>query len=297
MREIAGENAKEYAENNDLKARDKTERFGETLRRAANAAAKELGAREKVKDAAGLCLFEETIKELIDDVRAAMFPEVFCCNDSAAALFSAAQKLRCTLYSALGGDAKRTEEISLKFLGELPEMRRVLYTDCVAGYRGDPAATSEKEVALCYPYFYALCVQRIAHFLYGQNVPVLPRMMSEIAHAKTGIDIHPGARIGEYFFIDHGTGVVIGETAVIGRNVKLYQGVTLGAKSFKVNDDGSLVKGVKRHPEVRDDVVIYAGATVLGGNTVIGKGVVIGGNAWVTHSVKDGETIPSNYVG
>ena len=297
MREIAGENAKEYAENNAPETREKTERFGETLRRAANAAAKELGEHDHVKDAAGLCLFEETIKEMIDDVRAAMFPEVFCCNDSAAALFSAAQKLRCTLYSALGGDAKRTEEISLKFLGELPEMRRVLYTDCVAGYRGDPAATSEKEVALCYPYFYALCVQRIAHFLYGQNVPVLPRMMSEIAHAKTGIDIHPGARIGEYFFIDHGTGVVIGETAVIGRNVKLYQGVTLGAKSFKVNDDGSLVKGVKRHPEVRDDVVIYAGATVLGGNTVIGKGVVIGGNAWVTHSVKDGETIPSNYVG
>lgn len=297
MREIARENVKEYAENNDTGTREKTERFGETLRRAANAAAKELGAREKVKDPTGLCLFEETIKETIDDVRAAMFPEVFCCNDSAAALFSAAQKLRCTLYSALGGDEKRTEEISLKFLGELPEMRRVLYTDCVAGYRGDPAATSEKEVALCYPYFYALCVHRVAHFLYGQNVPVLPRMMSEIAHAKTGIDIHPGARIGEYFFIDHGTGVVIGETAVIGRNVKLYQGVTLGAKSFKVNDDGSLVKGVKRHPEVRDDVVIYAGATVLGGNTVIGKGVVIGGNAWVTRSVKDGENIPSNYVG
>ena len=291
------ENAKKIAENNAVEAQETAERFGEKLRRAANAAAERLGAGEKVKDFSGLCLFEETIKELIDDVRAAMFPEVFCCKDSAAALFSAAQKLRCTLYSALGGDEKRTQEISLKFLDELPEMRRVLYTDCIAGYRGDPAATSEKEVALCYPYFYALCVQRIAHFLYTEKVPVLPRMMSEIAHAKTGIDIHPGAQIGEYFFIDHGTGVVIGETAVIGKNVKLYQGVTLGAKSFKVNDDGSLVKGIKRHPEVCDDVVIYAGATILGGGTVIGKGVVIGGNAWVTHSVKDGESIPSNYVG
>ena len=122
-------------------------------------------------------------------------------------------------------------------------------------------------------------------------------MMAEIAHAKTGIDIHPGATIGEYFFIDHGTGVVIGETATIGNNVKLYQGVTIGAKSFRVNDDGSLVKGVKRHPDISDDVVIYAGATVLGGNTLIGKGVVIGGNAWVTHSVENGKVIPSNYVG
>ncbi|MDD6995347.1 MAG: serine O-acetyltransferase EpsC [Candidatus Borkfalkiaceae bacterium] len=296
-KEIAKKNAENSAENHTDESREKGERFGETLFRAANAAAEELGSHEKVKDLSGLCLFEETIKELIDDVRAALFPEVFCCNDSAAALFSAAQKLRCTLYSALGGDEGKTEEISLKFLDELPEMRRVLYTDCVAGYRGDPAATSEKEVALCYPYFYAMCVQRIAHFLYTEKVPVLPRMMSEIAHAGTGIDIHPGAQIGEYFFIDHGTGVVIGETAVIGKNVKLYQGVTLGAKSFKVNDDGSLVKGIKRHPEVRDDVVIYAGATILGGNTVIGKGAVIGGNAWVTHSVKDGEAIPSNYVG
>ena len=122
-------------------------------------------------------------------------------------------------------------------------------------------------------------------------------MMAEIAHAKTGIDIHPGATIGEYFFIDHGTGVVIGETATIGNNVKLYQGVTIGAKSFRMNDDGSLVKGVKRHPDISDDVVIYAGATVLGGNTLIGKGVVIGGNAWVTHSVESGKVIPSNYVG
>ena len=290
------ENATAGAEHNAEAEQVKKEKFGETLRRAANDVAARLGERRK-DNLAGLCLFEDTIREMIDDVRAALFPEVFCCNDGAAALFSAAQKLRCTLYSALNGDVERTEKIALKFLEELPEMRRVLYTDCVAGYRGDPAATGEKEVALCYPYFYALCVHRIAHFLYREKVPVLPRLTSEIAHARTGIDIHPGAQIGEYFFIDHGTGVVIGETAVIGKNVKLYQGVTLGAKSFKVNDDGSLVKGIKRHPNVCDDVVIYAGATVLGGNTTIGKGAVIGGNAWVTHSVKEGEVIPSNYVG
>lgn len=271
--------------------------FTDELRVAAEEAAKRLGEGEKVKDPAGLCLFEDTLKAFIDDVRGALFPEVFCCRDGAADLFDAAKKLRCMLLSACGGDMEKTRSVILKFLRELPEIRHVLYTDCVAGYRGDPAATGEKEVALCYPYFYALCVHRIAHFLYTEKVPVLPRMMAEIAHAKTGIDIHPGATIGEYFFIDHGTGVVIGETATIGNNVKLYQGVTIGAKSFRVNDDGSLVKGVKRHPDISDDVVIYAGATVLGGSTLIGKGVVIGGNAWVTHSVESGKVIPSNYVG
>ena len=271
--------------------------FTDELRVAAEEAAKRLGEGEKVKDPAGLCLFEDTLKAFIDDVRGALFPEVFCCRDGAADLFDAAKKLRCMLLSACSGDMEKTRSVILEFLCELPEIRRVLYTDCVAGYRGDPAATGEKEVALCYPYFYALCVHRIAHFLYTEKVPVLPRMMAEIAHAKTGIDIHPGATIGEYFFIDHGTGVVIGETATIGNNVKLYQGVTIGAKSFRVNDDGSLVKGVKRHPDISDDVVIYAGATVLGGSTLIGKGVVIGGNAWVTHSVESGKVIPSNYVG
>lgn len=278
-------------------AEERERYFTDELRVAAEEAAKRLGEGEKVKDPAGLCLFEDTLKAFIDDVRGALFPEVFCCRDGAADLFDAAKKLRCMLLSACGGDMEKTRSVILKFLRELPEIRRVLFTDCVAGYRGDPAATGEKEVALCYPYFYALCVHRIAHFLYTEKVPVLPRMMAEIAHAKTGIDIHPGATIGEYFFIDHGTGVVIGETATIGNNVKLYQGVTIGAKSFRMNDDGSLVKGVKRHPDISDDVVIYAGATVLGGSTLIGKGVVIGGNAWVTHSVESGKVIPSNYVG
>lgn len=271
--------------------------FSRELRALADTAARALGEREKMNDLSGLCLFGKTIEKFIDELRAALFPEVFCCRDQADVLYSAAQKLRCMLLSATGEDVRRTNGIVRRFLEGLPEMRRVLHTDCTAGYRGDPAATGEKEVALCYPYFYALCAHRTAHFLYGEKVPVLPRLISETAHAKTGIDIHPGATIGEYFFIDHGTGVVIGETATIGNNVKLYQGVTIGAKSFRVNEDGSLVKGIKRHPDVCDDVIIYAGATVLGGNTVIGKGAVIGGNAWVTRSVEEGKTIPSNYVG
>lgn len=270
--------------------------FTEELRQATKRAAERLESSEKVKEPVGFCLFEESLKIFIADIRGALFPEVFCCKNSEDALFDGAQKLRCMLLSASGGDVEKTRAVILKFFDVLPEIRRVLYTDCVAGYRGDPAATSEKEVALCYPYFYALCVHRIAHFFHSENVPILPRMMAEIAHAKTGIDIHPGATIGEYFFIDHGTGVVIGETATIGKNVKIYQGVTIGAKSFKRNEDGSLVKGIKRHPDIGDDVVIYAGASVLGGNTFIGDGAVIGGNAWVTHSVEKGKTIPSNYV-
>lgn len=253
-------------------------------------------AKKNGGTAAGLCLFENTIKELLEEIRSALFPDIFCCTSPEKSLVSAAKKLYCTLLSATG-ETPRAQNVTLEFLGALPEIRRVLLTDLSAGYRGDPAAKNEKEIALCYPCFYALTVHRIAHFLYAKSIPVLPRMMSEIAHSRTGIDIHPGAKIGEYFFIDHGTGVVIGETATIGRNVKLYQGVTIGAKSFKANPDGSLVKGVKRHPDILNDVVIYANASVLGGNTVIGNGAVIGGNAWVTRSVPDGVTIPSNYVG
>ena len=144
---------------------------------------------------------------------------------------------------------------------------------------------------LAYPAFEAISIFRIAHELYEQNIPILPRMMTEYAHRTTGIDIHPGATVGPYFFIDHGTGVVIGETTTIGERVKLYQGVTLGAKSFAVNPDGTLVKGIKRHPDIGNNVVIYAGATILGGNTQIGDNCVIGGNVWLTHSVDAGSTV------
>ncbi len=177
-------------------------------------------------------------------------------------------------------------EIVAAFLARLPEIRRLVDTDIDAAYEGDPAATSRMEVVMSYPGLYATTVHRLAHELYRLKVPIIPRIMSELAHSKTGIDIHPGATIGERFFIDHGTGVVIGETCVIGRNVKLYQGVTLGALSFDRDPEtGALVKGVKRHPNVEDDVVIYAGATILGGDTVIGKGSEIGGNVWLKDSV------------
>ncbi|NLL84422.1 MAG: serine acetyltransferase [Lentisphaerae bacterium] len=167
----------------------------------------------------------------------------------------------------------------------LPEIRLTLRGDIQAAYEGDPAAASTMEVVLSYPGVYAVSVHRLAHALYTAKVPLLPRIWSEHAHSLTGIDIHPGATIGPGFFIDHGTGVVIGETCVIGSHVKLYQGVTLGALSFANDEDGHPIKGIKRHPDVEDHVVIYAGATILGGDTVIGHNSVIGGNVWLLHSV------------
>ena len=180
-------------------------------------------------------------------------------------------------------DAHRLTE---EFLAALSEVRRLVETDVQAAYEGDPAATSPMEVVMAYPGLYAVTIHRLAHVLYTLKVPILPRIMSELAHSKTGIDIHPGATIGERFFIDHGTGVVIGETCVIGRNVKLYQGVTLGARSFDKDPvTGALVKGIKRHPNVEDNVVIYAGATILGGDTTIGHDSEIGGSVWLISSV------------
>lgn len=170
-------------------------------------------------------------------------------------------------------------------LGDLPRIRDMLHEDILAAYEGDPAARSTMEVVLSYPGVYTITIQRLAHALYQAGVPLIPRVMGEHAHMRTGIDIHPGARIGPGFFIDHGTGVVIGETCEIGKRVKLYQGVTLGALSFAQDESGNLVKGVKRHPNVEDHVIIYAGATILGGETTIGHHSVIGGNVWLTHSI------------
>ena len=183
------------------------------------------------------------------------------------------------------------EDVADALFAKLPAIRETLETDIQAGYEGDPAATCPEEVMLAYPAFEAISIFRIAHELYLLKVPMLPRMMTEYAHSLTGIDIHPGATIGPYFFIDHGTGVVIGETTVIGEHVKLYQGVTLGAKSFAVQADGTLVKGNKRHPNIGSNVVIYAGATILGGDTYIGDHCVIGGNVWLTHSVEPGKRV------
>jgi serine O-acetyltransferase len=172
-----------------------------------------------------------------------------------------------------------------RFLGTLPRVRRLLALDIRAAYEGDPAARSFQEIMLAYPGLQAVTTYRLAHELHQLGVPLLARIMTEHAHRETGIDIHPGARIGKSFFIDHGTGVVVGETTTIGRNVKIYQGVTLGALSIPRDERGNVIRGKKRHPTIEDDVVIYAGATILGGDTVIGKGSVVGGNTWVVHSI------------
>ena len=181
---------------------------------------------------------------------------------------------------------KLAEQTSIALIEEIPEIRRKIQLDTIAAFNGDPAAKSNEEVILSYPGLEAILVHRIAHFLYKNGVPVIPRIMSEHVHGKTGIDIHPGANIGESFFIDHGTGVVIGETCIIGKNVKIYQGVTLGALSVKKN-----LQNKKRHPTIEDNVTIYANATILGGDTIIGKDSIIGGNTWVTESVSAGTVI------
>lgn len=184
-----------------------------------------------------------------------------------------------------------SDQIAMQLLEKIPEIRRLLQMDVQAAYDGDPAAKSNDEIMLSYPCIEAIATYRIAHELYEMKVPLISRMMTEWAHSRTGIDIHPGAKIGERFFIDHGTGVVIGETTEIGNDVKIYQGVTLGAQSFPKGPDGKVVKGGKRHPTIEDNVTIYAEATILGGRTVVGEGAVIGGNVWLTHSVPPGTRV------
>ena len=182
------------------------------------------------------------------------------------------------------------EQIASRFIARMPELRRILGTDVRATYAGDPAAVSEAEVIYCYPAVRAVTNYRVAHELALEGVPVIPRMIAEQAHRETGIDIHPAATIGESFTIDHGTGVVIGATAILGRNVKLYQGVTLGAKSFDTDADGNPVKGIPRHPIIGNDVIIYSNASILG-RIRIGDGAIIGGNIWVTEDVAPGEKL------
>lgn len=187
-------------------------------------------------------------------------------------------------------DRDTAASIAVRFISKLPEIRRILATDVEAAYYGDPAATCFGEIICCYPIIRAITNYRIAHELYMLNVPLIPRIITEMAHSETGIDIHPGAQIGHHFTIDHGTGVVIGATCIIGNNVKLYQGVTLGAKSFPLDENGNPIKGIARHPILEDDVIVYSNATILGRIT-IGKGATIGGNIWVTESVPAGARI------
>lgn len=188
---------------------------------------------------------------------------------------------------------EKAEEIATKVIIRLPELQEILATDVEAAYNGDPAAVNYGEIISCYPIIRALTNYRLAHELHVADVPLIPRILTEMAHSETGIDIHPGAQIGHHFTIDHGTGVVIGATCIIGNNVKLYQGVTLGAKSFPLDDDGNPIKGIPRHPILEDDVIVYANATILGRIT-IARGTVVGGNMWVTESTKPNDTIYQN---
>ena len=186
------------------------------------------------------------------------------------------------------GAAEEAQRIALEFLGQIPEVRALAQTDLIAFFDGDPAAFSTDEIVFCYPGLYAVTVYRLAHVLYALKVPMLPRIMTEHAHSVTGIDINPGATIGDHFFIDHGTGIVIGETTVIGSHVKIYQGVTLGALTTR---GGQSLRGQRRHPTIEDNVTIYAGASILGGNTTIGRDCVIGSNVFITHSIPPCTTV------
>ncbi len=200
-----------------------------------------------------------------------------------------ALKHRVVSHNDSGNDiANKVDDIVCEFLSKIPEIRDVLASDVQAAFDGDPAAEDKSEIIFSYPGIFAISIYRLAHELYLLSVPLIPRIMTEYAHSVTGIDIHPGAQIGKYFFIDHGTGVVIGQTTTIGNHVKLYQGVTLGALSTK---GGQSLHGVKRHPTLKDEVTVYSGASILGGETIIGKGVVIGSNAFITKSVPDGTKV------
>lgn len=230
--------------------------------------------------------YNETV-ELLMLMRSLLLPRVFRRTPDIPAnalIYIIQAKLEHAIQNALGCERDKAEALSLKALEALPEAKRLVYSDICAAYDGDPAASSYEEIALAYPSLSAVSAYRLAHILYSLGVPLLPRIMTEHAHKRTGIDIHPGAIIGEHFFIDHGTGVVIGETCVIGNNVKLYQGVTLGAKSFPLDESGKPIKGIKRHPNIGDNVIIYANATILG-DISIGHDSVIGGNVWLTKSI------------
>jgi serine O-acetyltransferase len=192
---------------------------------------------------------------------------------------------KCLRFARDSDAAGHARELAKAALVQIPELRRVIKTDVDAAYAGDPAARSVEEIILAYPCVLVISLQRLAHVLYHLRVPLLPRMLTEYAHERTGCDIHPGAQLGEFFFIDHGTGVVIGETAVVGAHVKLYQGVTLGAKSFEVDNEGRPIKGVKRHPNIGDHVTIYAHATILGGDTHVGAHSIVGSNVWLLKSI------------
>ena len=227
---------------------------------------------------------QELVRSRLAELRAALHKQVYRANHHKRQQMLGSNELECADCTA------KADVISDRFLAHLPDLRRQVRLDLRAAFEGDPAATGIDEILFCYPGTYAITVYRIAHALVKEGSIVVPRMMTELAHRRTGIDIHPGAEIGESFFIDHGTGVVIGETTLIGSRVRIYQGVTLGALSVP-QGEARPVLGSRRHPTIEDEVVIYANATILGGQTVIGRGAVIGGNAFITGSVEPGTRI------
>lgn len=230
----------------------------------------------------------EVVYSILEDLHKITFPGYFG-NEKFLSREAFAEGILVSLYEKMKsqmriilGDKEKAEELTARFLESIPKVQELLAKDVEAQLAGDPAASSKSEVILAYPGLYAIFVYRYAHILYELEVPLLPRIMSEYAHGKTGIDINPGATIGEYFFIDHGTGIVIGETAIIGNGVKIYQGVTIGALSTR---KGQALSGVKRHPTIEDNVIIYANATILGGDTVVGENATVAGNTFVTESI------------
>ena len=245
-------------------------------------------------------LFKQPDKDIIIDMigklRRIIFPGYF--TDKTYRIYNAKHNLSMLIEDVMFNlnrqvtlvlkDRQESEKICLAFFREIPRVRALVQTDLEAAYEGDPAASGKEEVIFCYPGLFAITVYRLAHVLYEMGIPMIPRIMTEHAHSVTGIDIHPGAAIGEYFFIDHGTGIVIGETTVIGNHVKIYQGVTLGALSTR---GGQNLRGKRRHPTIEDHVTIYAGASILGGETVIGRNSVIGSNAFITESIAPGTTV------
>ena len=254
-------------------------------------AARTLARNAQAEEGRSFRGFRQNTEQLTDRLISAMFPSYAAASLSRESALLEASELLIECLDRVLPVGRDPEAVAGALFAALPEVQRQLQTDLAAAYEGDPAAASVDEIILCYPAFPAIAAYRLAHVLYLEKVPLLPRMMTEYAHRTTGIDIHPGAAIGDSFCIDHGTGVVIGETTTIGEHVKLYQHVTLGAKSFELGPDGNPVKGIKRHPDIGDRVVIYAGATILGGRTRIGSDCVIGGSVWLTHSVEAGKMV------
>ena len=248
-----------------------------------------------LSDVVGVTIEHEDVKMFLMNTKGLLFPGyVESIDNLGDYLHDKIDGIRFYLHKLLKA-IERLEKINLdvdevicKFLDSLPDVEKVIETDIQAIFDGDPAAKSKSEIILCYPGLTAIFTYRLAHVLYKLNIPTLPRILTEFAHSKTGIDIHPGATIDSYFFIDHGTGIVIGETCIIGKHVKIYQGVTLGGLSLR---KGRQLNGVKRHPTIMDNVTIYSGASIFGGDTIIGKGSTIGSNAFVTESVEDNMTV------